>query len=328
MSTDSNRSSPPSRLHDALVSQKTGVVCAFAAAALLGLGSFLSDRRPDLYDGLAFDDLRFFFHPWRLAHTWFYAVVVVFGLWAASTLLCTWDTVVARVRGRVMRISTWGSSLVHLSFVLALGAHLWAGLAAESRLHLVDSTGTEIAGAIYRALDVEQKLWPNGMPREAKVRLERTAGQTTTALTIGFNQPVVLEAGARELLLGRYGRRVTGAVLRVDGERVTLQPGESTAAGGRTITLEKVHGSTKLRVPVVAVRIGGTPGSRTMLPLDPSSTADPAFVDLAYSAFVTLQERHNPSVPLVLVVAGLLALGVVLAGWERLRRERRGRERD
>jgi len=269
MPTKPARPSLPSRLHRALVSQKTGVVCAFAAAALLGLGSFVADRRPDVYGGLAFDDLRFFFHPWRPAHVWLYALVVVFALWAASTLLCTWDTAVARVRGRVLRPSAWGSSLVHLSFVLALGAHLWAGLGAESRMHVVGSAGTEIGGARYRVLDVEQKSWPNGMPREAKATLERTAGGTTSTVTVGFNQPIVEQAGARELLLGRYGRARSGTVMRIGGELLPMRPGELV---------------------------------------------------------VTLQQRDNPSVPLVLAVAGLLTLGVVLAAWERLRRDRRKQE--
>jgi hypothetical protein len=323
MATESPRPRLLSRLHDALVSQKTGVVCAFTAAALLGLGSFLADRRPDVYEGLAFDDVRFFFHPWRPAHVWFYALCAVLALWAASSLLCTWDTVVARVRGRVLRLSAWGSSLVHLSFVLALAAHLWAGLAAESRMHMVGPVPTEIAGSSYRALDLDQKLWPTGMPREATITLERTRGTETSTLTVGFNHPVLLEGGARELLLGRYGRMVDGAVLRIGGERVTLSPGESHTANGRTVTLEKVHSSARLRTPVAALRITGAPGGRTILRLDPSSTADPAFLDVAYSTVVTLQERHNPSIPLVLVVAGLLSIGVVLAGWERLRRERR-----
>ena len=323
MPTESPRPRLLSRLHDALVSQKTGVVCAFTAAALLGLGSFLADRRPEMYEGLAFDDVRFFFNPWRPAHLWFYALVGVLALWAASSLLCTWDTVVARVRGRVVRLSAWGSILVHLSFVLALAAHLWAGLAAESRMHMVGPVPTEIAGASYRAIDLDQKLWPSGMPREATVTLARTLGTETSTVTVGFNHPVLLEGGARELLLGRYGRMVDGAVLRIGGAEVTLSPGESHSANGQTVTLEKVHSSSKLRAPVAAVRITGPTGGRVALPLDPKSTADPAFVGIGYSTVVTLQERHNPSIPLVLVVAGLLSIGVVLAGWERLRREAR-----
>ena len=132
-------------------------------------------------------------------------------------------------------------------------------------MHVVSSAGTEIGGAKYRVLGVEQKSWPNGMPREAMARLERTAGGTTSTVTIGFNQPFVEQAGARELLLGRYGRARSGTVLRSGGELVPIRPGE---------------------------------------------------------LLVTLQERDNPSVPLVLGVAGLITLGVVLAGWERLRRDR------
>jgi hypothetical protein len=328
MSSSSSSPSPLSRLHRALASQKTGVLCAFTAAALMALGSVLADRRPQIYEGLAFDDLRFFFQPWRPAHLWFYALLCVFVLWAASTLLCIGDTVVARVRGRVVRLSAWGSTLVHVGFVLALAAHLWAGLAAESRVHLVGPTGTEIAGATYRTLDLEQKSWPTGMPREVKAKLERTRDGQVSTLTVGFNQPIILEAGARELLLGRFGRVVDGAVLQSGQERFTLRPGESRTVGGRTITLEKVHDSAKLRAPVVGVRLSGTPPSRTMLALDPSSSADLGFVGLASSTVLTLHERYNPSVPLVLVVAGLLSLGVVLAAWERLRRDRRGREAD
>ena len=101
---------------------------------------------------------------------------------------------------------------------------------------------------------------------------------------------------------------------------MALRPGESYDVGGQSITLTKVHDSSSLRVPVVSLNVGGDRPERVMLPLSPASSEDLAFVDIEPASVVTLQERYNPSVPLVLVVAGLLTIGVVLVGWERVRR--------
>jgi hypothetical protein len=319
ISKHDSRPSLPARLHELVTSQKVGVSSAFVSAGLLAIGSFMADRMPQLYAGLSGDDLRFFFHPWRLAHFWLYGLFASMSLWALSTLLCTWDTIVARVRGRVVRLSAWGTILVHTSFCLALLAHLWAGFASETREHVVDSGGTEIAGAVYRVRDIDQSSWPSGMPRKVTVSLERTRGAEVTNLVVGYNEPIVLEAGARELLLGRFGQTPGRAVLRVHGEQVTLRPGDSYDAGAEAVTLLKLHTAQALRVPVVSLSVGQ---DRIMLPLDPSSREDLAFVDVEPTWAVSLQERHNPSVPLVLVVAGLLMLGVVLVGWERVRRAR------
>jgi hypothetical protein len=310
------------RIYRALVSQKTGVVCAFSAAGLLATGSVLADRLPGVYQDLSGGDLRFFFEPVRAVHLWLYAAMVVFAVWGLSTLLCTLEALRSRWQARCWRPGAWGTILVHLSFILALVAHLLGGLTADGREHLVAGDGTDIAGARYRALGVDQQSWPNGMPKTLRVELERTKGSERSLVYVGFNEPVVLEGGARELLLGRIGQGAGAAILRVGGEQVRLRPGESAAVRGRTVTLQKLHMAQSLRVPVVSLLLDGGEPQRTMLPLDPGSTDELAFVGIESTPLVSLRERYDPSIPLVLAVALLLALGVVLTAWEHLRRER------
>jgi hypothetical protein len=306
------------RLLELLIEQRTGILCAFASAALLATGSFVIDASPDLYAGLGMDDLRFFLRPWRWQHAWLYALVVVLAVWGTSALLCALMSVRALWQRRVRKPGSYGPPLLHLTFGAALVAHLWAGLTASSRQFLVSDAGTDIHGSRYRAVRLELGRHPGGMPRSVVAVLERKTGAAVEEVRVGYNHPLVSTGATRELLLGRYDSVVDRVVLRHRGQKVVARPGSPATAGPDAIDVLELHDpntNPSLRVPVVELEVGGR---RKLLALGPEGDGETAFVGLDESPVVELVERTNPSVPLVAVLSLLLVLGVGLVGWGRL----------
>lgn len=302
-----------------LRSQKTGIICSFLSAALLGAGSIVMDRLPERYEGLALDDVGFFFDRWDPAHLWFYALALTLALWAFSSVVCTWDGVLVRLRRRVFRFSAWGTTILHLAFPLALVGHLWGGLGGSLAYHRIGTTPVVIGDASLRLERVETESYPNGMPRYVRATLEREREGHADEVGIGYNEPLVQSGGAWSLLLMRHvqGQR---AVFRVDGQRVALEPGGSAALGPRSLRMGRMFQRPGLRVPVAEVFVEGSEPQRVWLPLG-SQTEDGsmAFEGLEPASSLIVMERYNPSAPLVLVVALGAVLGVALTIFERRR---------
>ena len=307
------------RLLELLIAPRTGVLSAFASAALLATGSFVIDASPDVYAGLGMDDLRFFLRPWRWQHAWPYALVVVLGVWGTSALLCAFTSVRALWQRRVKKPGAYGPPLLHLTFAAALLAHLWGGLTASSRQFLLSDAGTDIHGSRYRAVRLEVGHHPGGMPRSVVAVLERKTGAAVEEVRVGYNHPLVSAGATRELLLGRYDSVVDRVVLRHAGQQVVVRPGNSAWAGPIAINVLGLHDPStnpSLRVPVVELEVGGR---RKLLAQGPEGDGETAFVGLGESPVVELVERTNPSAPLVVVLSLLLVLGVGLVGWTRIR---------
>jgi hypothetical protein len=137
---------------------------------------------------------------------------------------------------------------------------------------------------------------------------------------IGYNRPLILEAGALEILLARYGV-VPVAVLVHRGERVALGPGQSSVVAGDQLTLGRIHPGNGQHVAVAEVLVAGDEPLRLLLPLGPGRAgAVTTFAAIEEAPVLLLTERRNPSMPLVWVTALLAVLGVLLVGWERVRR--------
>ena len=307
------------RLWRRLGMQSTGVVLALLSAALMAAGSFIMDRSPEAYRGLALDDLRFFFAPWRWQHAWFYALVLSLGLWAASALVCTWDSLASRIRRRLTRPSAYGAPLVHLTFVLALLTHLLGGLTASSSQAILSSSEVALHGASWRVLHLDERTWPSGMPRSVTVTLERTQAGRVQQETLGYNEPITSGLGTHEMLLSEAQLVPDGLLIRHKGQLVTVRAGMPSVAAGDAIVLRRFHDprtSATLRVPVAELQVAGR---NQMLPLEPDSNEETAFVGMSESPGAVVHVRDNPSVPMVLLVAVLLIVGVALVAWERAR---------
>ncbi len=303
-------------------SQKLGLVCCFTSVFFLGFGSFLMAARQDVYGTLGLDDFRFFFQPLRWLHAWFYLLAASLAVWGMSSLVCALDTLAKRIRGRAFHPAAFGPILLHVAFFLALVAHLWGGLAAETGQRVVTPAGTELEGAIYRAVSLSVERHPTGMPRQISAILERTsgAGAKPEPVTIAYNQPLVFEAGAREYLLGNVGQTPV-AKLRSGGEELELSAGEAGRLGSAEIRLSRLYTGPKTRMPVAFVTTVGASPIEVALPLGGKSPDGKLeFAGLRTAPYVVLTKRTNPSVPLVLLVTLLLVAGVGLTVWKRLRR--------
>ncbi len=299
--------------------QSTGVVCALLSAGLLGAGSFWMDRKSEVYRSLRMDDLRFFLEPIRWEHSWLYALAAVVTVWGLSALLCTYDTLRSHIKRRVSHPAAYGAPLLHLCFALGLVAHLWGGLTGESRQHIVGSAPTQIAGARYALAEVHTERYPNRQVRSVTVELERQQQGKSERVTIGYNQPLLFEAGAKELLLMRQ-TSMPIAVLMHRGERVSLAQGATRTVKEEQITLLRVYRGGSLRVPVAELSVTGQRPDRFMVPLGAAVDGrQTRFVALRGSPAVLLTERDNPSMPLVLLTSLLAVVGVLLVVWQRLR---------
>jgi hypothetical protein len=305
--------------YQVLTEQRTGMLCAFASAALLAVGTWVMDRSPELYRGLRMEDLRFFARAWRWQSLWLYAAAVTLAIWGTSAVLCTVRSVASLVRKRARHPSLYGAPLLHLTFVLALLAHLWGGLGTSDRQYVVSSAGTDIGGTRYRALRVDEQRHPNGMPRSVTATLSREDGPRAERVEIGYNRPLISRAGRSLLLLTDYQEVADGIVVRHRGQEIVLRPGERVEAAGDLLGWLRWHDPAKnpaLRVAVVELAVGA---DNKVLAQGPEGDGTTAFLRLHESPRVLVTERHNPSVPLALGVALLLVLGIGLVVWNRVR---------
>lgn len=307
-----------------LRAQKTGVLCAVATALLLGFGSFYMDWAPEHYQGLHGDDLRLFLEQPHLAHLWMYGLAAALTLWGLSAAVCTWDSLLSRFRRRETRLSAYGAPLLHISFVVALVLHLWGGLTGSDAVHQISKRGTVVHGASYRMLDLHHEAWPSGMPKVLEVRLEREVDGAREDLILGYNDPIILHGGTTVLLLGEVGQVIRG-VFELGGERLELGSGEAGRLGSARVEIHDIIFRRGFRVPVADLSVTGAGGvaQRSMVGLNLGpGPAGLKFVDASAEQAVLVKERHNPAFPWVLGVSVLVALGALLVGAERLRRDR------
>ncbi len=311
-----------------LRSQGLGLVCGFATVVLLAVGSFvLAATRDGASAGIGMDDLRGFFAPPRLAHLWLYLLVGVAALYAVNTVLATWDTVTRRWRLGIRAPSAYAASVVHVGFLLALAAHGAAGFFGEDRGGVVLAAGwQELPGfGEARLVSLDVDALPNGMPRQARARLElRGRDGRSSEATVGYNAPLSSGAGGRLALLGEVGR-VYVARLASGAESCALAEGQSCRMGGEAVTLlgfgraeagGAVGAFLRARGPSgrEEVRWLGLDGELALgggRPLQLSRLgAEPA---------VLLRAREAPGNPWALASAVVLAAGVALL-WRKLLR--------
>ena len=207
----------PSRGPLALLrSQGLGLLCGQATVLLLAVGSFVI---PATRDGASadvhMDDLRAFFvapSPW---HTWLYLLAGVLVIYALNTGLCTWDNVVSRWRAGQRSPVAYAAAIVHVSFLVALLAHLVGGLWGQDAVALVGTTGWSQLGETRaaRLVDVTTRPNPDGSLRSASVRLALRDATGTREVDVGYNAPYSEGLGSELVLLGRLKATPGGAAV-------------------------------------------------------------------------------------------------------------------
>jgi hypothetical protein len=192
-----------------LRSQGLGVICGLATVALLGIGSFVLVATGDgASAGVHMDDLRAFFARPALAHLWLYLLVPVFGLYGLNTALATAHSLVHKISAGVRSPAAYGPPVIHVSFLLALVAHLLGGVyGREIEPMIVSTAWTPLGDGRDLRLDhVESEMLPSGMPKLVRAHVEVRRGAAVSRAVIGYNEPLSEGFGARLFLLEEAGR--------------------------------------------------------------------------------------------------------------------------
>jgi len=197
-----------------LRSQELNLICGFGTALLLGIGSFVLAATADTTSqDVHMEDVRAFFAPLSMTHLWFYLLLVVVTLYALNTLLCTWDTLVLRVRARIVNPQAYAGVLVHVGLLVAFLAHLVGGLWSREEAPVV-VTADLVAlseGRQARLLDLAMTPQADGSLKSVRATLEvRDASGQATQATVGFNEPLSYGLGSEMWLLTRPMRGPKG----------------------------------------------------------------------------------------------------------------------
>ena len=188
-----------------LRSQGLGLLCGQLAVLLLGLGSVvLAATREGASAAVQLDDLRAFFAPPSAWHLWLYLLIVVLVVYGLNTALCTWHSTLRKWRSGQRSPSAHAPAVLHLAFLVALVAHLIGGLGGGEQPPLVLTTTAWTRldpQRRARLLTLQLDSHPDGSLRQVRARLALVERGARREVELRYNQPVVLAAGTRLLLL-------------------------------------------------------------------------------------------------------------------------------
>jgi hypothetical protein len=311
------------RALDLLRSQGLGVACGLVTVTLLAVGSVvMAATRDTVSAAIAMDDVRAFFAPPRLAHAWLYLLVPVLALYGLTTLLATWTSVSQRWRSGQRSAGALGPSVVHLSFLVAMVAHLVGGFWGAEQ-------GVAVVGAAWGALPdgrqgrlaafSEDKL-PSGATRQVSALLHlRDAGGTERQEVLAYNAPITAGWGRSLLLLVQHASQPGAVSLSSEGVSCTAETGGPPCVLGETrVQLTGLRPMGQRGVVVAFLLLTGPDGrsrdgwlvpGRTM-PLDERRTL--ALDHVEDRPVVVVRGRAAPGNPVALLAAVLLALGLTM----------------
>lgn len=302
-----------------LRSQGLGVACGLASVILLGVGSFVMVATADgASRGIAMDDLRGFFREPALAHTWLYLLALVFGVYALNTALATYHSVSRKLAAGVRAPSAYGPAVIHVSFLVALVAHLVGGFfSVDLEPVLISGSFAPLGdGREARVVRIEREALPSGMPKTLRAHLEvRRDGRVERAV-VGYNEPLSEGFGARLFVLADAGD-VTVARLRSGRATCVIAEQGACDLEGRHVELRGLAraGGTLMAMVRVTLAPGDGPEARRLLPGRGATLSDGSVLHLdGYETqpAVALRGRRAPGNPWALASAILLASGLAL----------------
>jgi hypothetical protein len=312
-----------------LRSQGLGLACGFATVVLLAVGSVvLTATRDGASAAVHLDDLRGFFAPPRIEHLWLYLLFPVGGLYAANTVLATWDTVTRKWRAGLRAPGVYAASVIHVGFLLALVAHGVGGfLGSDGGGVLVGPGWQQVPGfGDARLVSLDVATLPDGTPREVWARLElRDRGGRVRPETVGYNVPLSTGGGASLALLSDFGQAWIARL--VSGEAsCDLADGQGCLLGGERVRLVRLVPAPG-GGPAALVAARGPSGreeTRVLarggeLPLASGRVVQLASVGPAQ--VVALRVRDTPGHPWALAAGVVMAVGIGLL-WRKLLRRR------
>jgi hypothetical protein len=313
-----------------LRAQGLGVACGLAAVVLLAVGSVVIPlTRDGASRDLAFDEIRPFFTSPSIAHAWFYLLIPVFILYALNVVLATWHNVLRKWRAGQRALSAYAPAVIHLSFLVALVAHLVGGLFSQETGPVVVGPEPTVLGdgRIARAVSVDVDRLPSGMPKAVRAVLEVTpaTGGAPVRHEVGYNRPLARGLGVDLHLLHDVGQ-VPGAAQLASGDlacEVTV--GDSCLLGRMRVWLRALEhpapGTDMLLARVAVAPASGSGGAalqeHRLMPGGGILLADHTPLKLASiepRPAVVLRGRHAAGNPWALAAAAILGLGVLLMG--------------
>jgi hypothetical protein len=309
-----------------LRSQGLGLICGQATVLLLAVGSVVvASTRDGATRNLHLDDIRFFFDEPAVVHGWFYALLVVMVLYGVNTALATWHSVASKLRARQFSPWLYGTTLIHIAFLLGLVAHLVGGLGSAERGTLVvgDEWQTLQDGTLVRLTGTEVRPHPDGSPRRVRARLEflDPAGRRAQH-SLGYNEPISRGFGTDLMLLARMVERPSGVRLSDGQGECRLQVGGGCELGGGVVLLRGFRQAgprPDLRMPLVSIAApgGSLDDPILMIPWHPQTLPSGSLLqllDIERSPAVQLRRRRAPGNPIALLASVFLLAGLVLMG--------------
>ncbi|HHT9118125.1 MAG TPA: hypothetical protein ACFYD1_05800 [Candidatus Hypogeohydataceae bacterium YC38] len=313
-------------LYEILKSKKLGIGAGFTATGLLIFGSLLMNFMPQPYQGLSGEDITFFFKNPKLLHGWFYLLFATLVLYGLNSFFCTLDSVLVRLRrgastrGALSALTLYGGSVIHVAFMVTLLAHLVGGLyTRQGRPITIDENPIRYGDVEIRLTDLETTQYPNGMPREVRASLRLKKGDVEIKKTLGYNQPLLLDLGAKEFLLKDYGSVPQEVVLRVGDKAHSLKLRESFSLNGSQVVLAGLFLPPEFEMPAVGLvaNHADRKPEQFLVPIGEGNSrevngARVVFEDLKVSQAVVVDLRENPSVPLAFGAVLLFCVGVAM----------------
>lgn len=309
-----------------LGNRNLGLVLGFLIVLNLGSGSLVMNFFPDIYPRFALLDFGFFFQPARPVHFWFYLLLFVFSLFGINISVCTVEALIRLLKTKCNRRRQISALLCHLSIILALGAHLYEGLAGSSHQMMIDSQSKHLPGiGKAKTESVTQSTHPDGSRKdtEAVLSFELSDGSITQR-KISYNNPAIFNSGKDQVIILHGENKPAGMVLtdKSGKKRHRLRLRSPLSLAGGVLTLDKIF-ATQLNIPFAAVTWQPQSKERKTfyLALDHGFKGHNqitteqdvyAFEKTIEEAAIYATVRHNPSVPYMLASVLLLGAGCVL----------------
>lgn len=299
------------RLYAALASTRVGIVLALLVTVQL-MASSLFIPSPKSRDRLPFsEDLTFFLDaPWD-RYPWFWLLAGTTALLALSTTLGATRALLLRAAGGRLDRRFWGVTLMHLGFLVGLGAHLLAGVSAgvEGQV-LLGPEPTAVGSHTLRLVEGSLRHHPDGSLRAIDALVQDEAGRR---IRIGFNRPFFYDGYRRWALV--QGAQPSGAVpvFEVAGEARRATVGDGLPGGTREWTLLRVSNNPTLRNPMVAL-VDASGETEWVSP--GWSDGELRLAGFEEALVVSALLRRNDGIPPLLAAMAIftLGMGLYLAG--------------
>ena len=308
------------RLYDIIKSQKIGIITGFSVTILLIIGSLLMNFFPEAYQGLSGEDISFFFTNAKPIHIWFYVMFFGFIVYGVNTFFCTLDSVTKKIKGGVRKVGLYGASIIHVGFLITMLAHLVGGFGSRMEKPIT------VTGEWAKSGNIEMKItnlktvsYPNGMPKKVAISMKvRRNGQEINDI-LGYNQPVTLDYGTKEILLRDYGTIPLGITLKVDNTLHELKMYDTIRINGAEVMVADLYLPPSHRYPVVNLintPQDGTP-QQVMLRIGEANSktingSKVVFADIRTTPGALVSIKENPSIPITLGSIILFSIGTVL----------------